>query len=147
MTWRPNPRSEATERSRKPPPAAKNSREKMRKGSRPTLTQKIKELERKFDQQSTELKTAMLEYRVAAESGKKAEPPRYYGGLSRTNSQETHKLPAHVEARLTILRTRERAAAHDMRDMGKSMAARDAAELEWARARKEAERLERSAPF
>ena len=87
MTWRPNPRSEATERSRKPLPAAKNSREKKRKGSRPTLTQKIKELERKFDQQSTELKTAMLEYRVAVESGKKAEPPRYYGGLSRKNSQ------------------------------------------------------------
>ena len=69
----------------------------------------------------------------------------YYGGPSRMNSQETQKLPAHVEARLMILRTKQRAAAHDMRDRGKSKAARDAAELEWARARQEAEKLERQA--
>jgi excisionase family DNA binding protein len=205
---RPNSRSEVTERSRKPPPSAKNSRAKERKGSRPTLTQKIKELDRKFDQQSTELKTAMLEYRVAVKSGKKARPPRnllrqwksakeelkylvakaaseglvlpsdlhiykvlaqeaktvkesvvgtkltrvkpattvagiggYDGGPSRMNSQETQKLPAHVEARLMILRTKQRAAAHDMRDRGKSKAARDAAELDWARYRQEAEKL------
>jgi hypothetical protein len=73
---RPNSRRETTERSRKTPPSAKNSRAKKRRGSRPTLTQKIKELDRKFDQQSTELKTAMLEYRVAMESGKKTKPPR-----------------------------------------------------------------------
>jgi excisionase family DNA binding protein len=206
---RPNASSEATERSRKSPSPSKNSRAKKRKGSRPTLTQKIKDLDRKFDQQSTELKTAMFEYRVAVESGKKAKLPRnllqqwksakaelkhlvgkasskglvlpsdlhiytvlaqeaetvkksavgtkltrakpattvagiggYYGGPSRMNSQETQKVPAHVEARLMILRTKQRAAAHDMRDRGKSKAARDAAELEWARARQEAEKLE-----
>jgi excisionase family DNA binding protein len=209
---RPNSRREATERSRRPPPSAKNSRAKKRNGSRPTLTQKIKDLDRKFDQQSTELTKAMLEYRVAVESGKKAKLPRnllrqwksakaelkylvakaaskglvlpsdlhiykaltqeaetvkksavgtkrtrekpattvagiggYYGGPSRMNSQETQKLPAHVEARLMILRTKQRAAAHDMRDRGKSKAARDAAELDWARARQEAEKLERQA--
>jgi hypothetical protein len=69
----------------------------------------------------------------------------YYGGPSRMNSQETQKLPAHVEARLMILRSKQRAAAHDMRDRGKSKAARDAAELDWARARQEAEKLERHA--
>ena len=69
----------------------------------------------------------------------------YDGGPSRMNSQETQKLPAHVEARLMILRTKQRAAAHDMRDRGKSKAARDAAELEWARARHEAEKLDRQA--
>jgi len=209
---RPNSRREVTERSRKPPPSAKNGRAKQRKGSRPTLTQKIKELDRRFDQQSTELKTAMLEYRVAVESGKKAKLPRnllhqwksakaklkylvakaaskglvlpsdlhiykvlaqeaetvkksevgpkltrakpattvagiggYYGGPSRKNLQETQKLPAHVEARLMILRTKQRAAAHDMRDRGKSKAARAEEELDWARARQEAEKLERHA--
>jgi excisionase family DNA binding protein len=209
---RSNARSEATERSRRPPSSAKNGRSKKRKGRRPTLTKKIKDLDRKFDQQSTELKTAMLEYRVAVESGKRAKLPRnllhhwksakaelkylvakaaskglvlpsdlhiykvlaqeaeivkksavgtkltrakpattvagiggYYGGPSRMNSQETHKLPAHVEARLMILRTKQRAAAHDMRDRGKSKAARAAAELDWARARQEAEKLERQA--
>ena len=65
----------------------------------------------------------------------------YYGGPSRMNSQETQKLPAHVEARLMILRTKQRAAAHDMRDRGKSKAARDAAELDWARYRQEAKKL------
>jgi hypothetical protein len=206
---RPNSRNEATKRSTKPPPSAKDSPAKKWKDGRPTLTQKIKELDRKFERQSTELKAAMLEYRVAVESGKKAKPPRnllrqwksakaelkhlvgkasskglvlpsgmhiykvlaqeaesakktavgakvprskpatkaagiggYYGGPRRMNSQETQKLPAHVEARLMILRTKQRAAAHDMRDRGKSKAARDAAELNWARARQEAEKLE-----
>jgi excisionase family DNA binding protein len=209
---RSNSRSEATERSRKPPPSSKNSRAKKRKGSRPTLIQKIKKLDRKFDQQCTELRTAMLEYRVAVESGKEVKPPRnllrqwksakaelkflvakatskglvlpsdlhiykvlaqeaetvkksvvdtkptrakpattaagidgYYGGPSRMNPQETQKLPGDVEARLMILRIKQRAAAHDMRDRGKSKAARNAAELDWARARQEAEKLERQA--
>jgi hypothetical protein len=88
---RPNSRSEVTERSRKPPPSAQNSRAKKRKGSRPTLTQKIKELDRKFDQQSTELKMAMLEYRGAVESGKKAKPPR---NLAKMHFGEGLRIPA-----------------------------------------------------
>ena len=67
----------------------------------------------------------------------------YYGGPGRTDSRKVRKLPASVEAQLTILRSRERIAAHTMRDRSKSRAERDAAELDWARARLEAEKLER----
>jgi hypothetical protein len=67
----------------------------------------------------------------------------YYGGPSRTDPQRIQRLPANVEARLTILRNGERAAAHAMRDRSKSRAERVAAELAWARARQEAEKLER----
>ena len=67
----------------------------------------------------------------------------YYVGADREDSQKARRIPADVEARLIILRNRERAAAHSMQDRGKSRAAREAAAQAWAQARREAEKLER----
>lgn len=207
---RPVRKSKASERSRKSLSPAKNSQPKRGEDWRPTLTQKIKDLDRKFARQSTLLKAAMLEYRAAIRAGKRAKPPRnlidqwktakaelrhllakaeakglslptslsiykvlaqeaetakrktaaegdavrtkgpvtakgidgYYGGSGRRDPQEIRRVPAHVEARLIILRNRERAAAHSMQDRGKSRVARDAAAITWAQAHREAEKLE-----
>ncbi len=209
-TSRPARKGKASERSRKSLEATKKSRPGNGVARRPTLTQKIKDLDRKFARQSALLKSAMLEYRAAIRTGKQAKPPRglidqwktaraelrhlvakaeakglslptnlsiykvlaqeaetvrqkiaakgdavrvkapvtikgidgYYGGSGRGDVQEVRKVPAHVEARLIILRNRERAAAHSMQDRGKSRAARDAAAITWAQARREAEMLE-----
>lgn len=67
----------------------------------------------------------------------------YSAGTVRPREQDSQRMPAEVEARLTILRSRERNAAHAMRDRGKDRAARSAAEIRWAEARREAARLER----
>ncbi len=67
----------------------------------------------------------------------------YYGGPRHADSQKVQSVPPDVEARLIILRNRERAAAHSMQDRGKSQAARDAAANIWAQARQEAEKVER----
>lgn len=208
---RPTQRSEPARRSKESSPPTRKSRPRRDKGRKPTLTQKIKELDRRFDALCIRLKSATLEYRAAIKSGKKVDAPSdllhewksakaelkhliakahakgltlpanlriykvlaqeagfvaektvakgrgaitkspttikgidgYYSGPSREVTQETRRVPADVEARLIILRSRERAAAHDMRDRGKSRAAREAAERAWALARREAERLER----
>lgn len=207
----PTQRSEATERSKKPSPSGNKERSKEGKGKKPTLTQRIRELDREFGRLSTHLKTAMLEYRAAVESGKKAKLPNnllrewktvgselqhlirkahvkglvlpaslsiyrilgqnahsiklntvtegnlthkkppvtakgidgYYAGPGRGDSQKAKRVPADAEARLIILRTRERAAARSMQDRGTSHAARDAAAASWAQARREAEKVER----
>jgi hypothetical protein len=204
-------KGKASERSRKSLAATKNSRPRTVEDRRPTLTQKIKDLDRKFDRQSASLKSAMLEYRAAIRTGKQAKPPRglidqwktaraelrhlvaqaeakglslptnlsiykvldqedevvrqktaaqgdevrtkapvmikgidgYCGGSGSREVQEVRMVPAHVEARLIILRNRERAAAHSMRDRGKSQVARDVAAITWAQTRREAENLER----
>ena len=67
----------------------------------------------------------------------------YYAGPGRADPQMARAVPPDVEARLIILRNRERAAAHSMQDRGKSRAARDAAAATWAQTRQEAERVER----
>ncbi len=66
----------------------------------------------------------------------------YCAGPGRRDSREVRRVPADVEARLIILRNRERAAAHSMQDRGKDRAAREAAAITWAQARREAEKLE-----
>jgi len=67
----------------------------------------------------------------------------YYAGPSGPNPTDSRKIPADVEAKLIVLRHRARAAAHDMRDRGKSLDARNVAADRWAQARLDAERLER----
>jgi hypothetical protein len=67
----------------------------------------------------------------------------YHGGPRHAEPQQAPTRPAEIEARLIILRNRERAAAHDMQDRAKSREAREAAGIKWARARREAEALER----
>lgn len=67
----------------------------------------------------------------------------YSGGALHRREQEARRMPADVEARLIILRSRERNAAHAMRDRGRDQASRNAAQIRWAEARREAERLER----
>ncbi len=64
----------------------------------------------------------------------------YWGGEEGDPPPRTNE-PSE-EARLLILRQRALAAARSMRDRGKGKEARDAAETEWARARRESERLE-----
>ena len=54
-------------------------------------------------------------------------------------------MSAGQEARLAMLRSKERAAARSMRDRGKSREAREAAQVEWAQARRSAEAVERPA--
>jgi excisionase family DNA binding protein len=207
---RPAQRNKPSRQSGKSSPPVRERRQKD-KNWKPTLTQKIKELDREFHQLSVHLRSATLEYRAAIKSGKKVNPPSdllrqwktakaelkrlivkaqtkglilprslyiykvlaqeaasikktpvakgkvatkkptmtisgiegYYGGPGRGDSQEVRRMPADVEARLIILRNRERAAAHSMRDRGKNQAARDVAAAVWAQTRREAERLER----
>lgn len=202
---------EPIERSRKSLPSAGNRPPEKSTGPGPTLTQKIEELDREFEHQTARLKTAMLQYRAAAGTGKKVKPPStlihqwrttkaelqyliaraeakglilpagltihrilaqetetvkrntasvdggapkktattmkgiegYSAGSGRRNPQDTRKVPAHVEARLIVLRNRQRMAAHSMQDRGKSRAAREAAAITWAETRREAEKLER----
>lgn len=204
-------RSAPARRSKESSPPARERRSKKGRGRKPTLTQRIEELDRRFDRLSVQLESAMLDYRAAIRSGKKVDLPSdllgqwksakaelkhliakahakglslpanlriykvlaqeagfakqktvaggkvavtksstkikgidgYYSGPSREDTQETRRVPAQVEARLIILRNRERAAAHDMQDRGKSRAARDASATVWAQARREAERLKR----
>ena len=67
----------------------------------------------------------------------------YHAGKSETERKHPSTGDAALEARLLILRSRAQASAREMRDRGKSRAARDAAAVRWAEARREAENLER----
>jgi hypothetical protein len=67
----------------------------------------------------------------------------YHGGPRHAKVQQASTRPAEIEAQLVILRSRSRAAAHDMQDRAKSSDAREAAGRRWADARREAEALER----
>ncbi|MGH3086638.1 MAG: hypothetical protein ACRDSJ_04890 [Rubrobacteraceae bacterium] len=64
---------------------------------------------------------------------------------------EDHPNISHMDAaalgRLVRLRSRANASARSMRSRGAGRAAREAAEKEWAEARREAERLERGKPY
>lgn len=209
----PTRRAATTGRSRSSFPQARDARLAKDDDKKRILTQQIKDLDRKFDQLSSRLRKAMLEYRPGMEPGMKAAPPsnllqkwkatkgelRYLvakadseglilpanlsiyevlaqeaeliakqkagegnGALTRTSapikgidgygggpgyggSKEVRRVPAGVEARLIIARSKERAAARSMQDRGKSKAARDAASADWARFRLQAEDLGRSA--
>ena len=95
--------SEASERSRKSSPSARNGRP--RKDKRPTLTQKIKELDGKFDQLSVRLRTATLEYRAAIKSGKKVKPPNDLLHQWKTTKAELRYLIAKADAKGLLLPT------------------------------------------
>ncbi len=205
-------RNESGRASKVSPSSSNNGRTETMRAQRPTLTQRIKELDREFDRLSATLRRALQVHKSAGGSDTRANPPDksirkwrtmkaelqklisiaeakgldlprnlsiyevlnremkaiqqqtksakktrpkkpivpvkgidgYFGGPGRATSSEARKMPADVEAKLIILRQRARAAAHDMRDRGKSPAARDAAAARWAQARSEAERLEQA---
>ncbi len=73
------------------------------------------------------------------------------GRLGRSVAMEDHRRITHMDAaalgRLVRLRSRANASARSMRSRGAGRAAREAAEKEWAEARREADRLERGKPY
>ena len=68
----------------------------------------------------------------------------YYSGKSKPETERPPAGDAALEARLLILRGRAQESAREMRDRGKSRAARDAAAVRWGEARREIENLERA---
>jgi excisionase family DNA binding protein len=98
-------RSEASRRSRKSSSPAKERRPKKDKDWKPTLTQKIKELDREFDQLSSHLRSATLEYRAAIKSGKKVNPPNDLLRQWKTAKAELKRLIAKAHAKDLVLPT------------------------------------------